>query len=372
MERQGPPRLFDSAQAERRGAFLINLLYLLTWGAILLGAGWLLLGYLLPVTLAAVTAAGLQRPLRWLTARTRAPRGFLSVLLAVGAVGALAAAVGGFGWLVLRWVTDLLGNRQTVGEISRSLTRAAEVLQGKTEEWLARLSPSLRETLTAAFGSLFRGGGPLGEWLGEAARGLLGFLTARLPRLLTDFLIWVMASVFFTVDYKGLAEFLHRQIPRHRRVMAADMKALCGETLGRMGKVYGLLMLITFGELTAGLWLLGVGHPAGVAAVIAVVDILPVLGVGTVLLPWAAVCFLVGTPGLGLGLLALYLVITLIRNLLEPRLVSGQTGLTPSVSLICLYLGWRLAGVAGLLLFPLGAELLIQLNRRGHLRLWRE
>ena len=371
MEQPRPPRLLDGAQAKRRGEFLVNLVYLLTWGMFLLAAGWLLLGWLLPFTLAFLTAAALQRPVKWLTARTRAPRGFLSVLLVVAAVGALAAVIGGVGWLTLRGVVNLLGNRQAIGEITDSLSRAAAVLQREAREWLSRLSPPLQETLTAAFGHLFDGGGPLAGWLAGAARGMLEFVTARLPELLMGFLIWAMAAVFFTVDYRRIADFLHRQIPAHRRVMAADMRALCGETLGRMVKVYGLLMLITFGELTAGLWLLGVGHPVGLAAVIAVVDILPVLGVGTVLLPWAAVSFLTGDPGLGLGLLVLYLVITVIRNLLEPRLVSGQTGLSPGASLLCLYLGWRLAGLAGLLLFPLGADLLIQLHRRGHLRLWR-
>ncbi|MBO5797818.1 MAG: AI-2E family transporter, partial [Clostridia bacterium] len=145
----------------------------------------------------------------------------------------------------------------------------------------------------------------------------------------------------------------------------------CRGTLWQMAKAYLTLMLLTFGELAVGLWLLRVPGALTLAALIALVDILPVLGVGTVLLPWGAVAFVNGDTTLGAWLLLLYALITVVRNLLEPRLVAHRVGLPPVVALLCLYLGWQVAGVAGILLLPLAATLLWQLQMRGYVKLWK-
>lgn len=356
----------------RRGQFLIRLVYLLAWGALLAGAVWLLWRWLLPFVLAFATAAALQRPVRWLTTKTAASRGFLSGFLVVGLVLLVAAAAGGVGWWLWRGAVNFLGDPGAVESLSQRLTGLWDSLQGWLSGLLARFSPATQSALQAAFGTLFAGdGGLLGEWVGNAARGALRFVAGSLPGALFGFLVWVMAAVFFTVDYRRVVDFLWRQLPSHRRQMAADVCALCRSTLWQMAKAYLLLMLLTFGELAVGLWLLRVPGALILAALIALVDILPVLGVGTVLLPWAGVAFLNGDPTLGAWLLVLYLVITVVRNLLEPRLVATRVGLPPVVALLCLYLGWQVAGVAGILLLPLAVTLLVQLQQRGYVKLWK-
>ena len=103
------------------------------------------------------------------------------------------------------------------------------------------------------------------------------------------------------------------------------------------------------------LWLLGVGPFAAVAAVIALLDLLPVIGTGSVLIPWAVLALLGGESGLGWGLIVLYLVITVARNFLEPRIVGSSIGLPPLLSLVCVYAGLRLFGVLGAVLMPCAA-----------------
>ena len=116
----------------------------------------------------------------------------------------------------------------------------------------------------------------------------------------------------------------------------------------RMVRAYLILLGITFGELAAGAFLFGVPHPATAAAVVALVDLLPVLGTGIVLIPWAAVALLQGEVFLGAGLAVLYGVIALVRNLLEPKILGRQMGLHPLAALVSIYVGGRLFGLLGL------------------------
>ena len=120
-------------------------------------------------------------------------------------------------------------------------------------------------------------------------------------------------------------------------------------------RAYLALGGITFGEMFLGLTLLKVPYAFLIAWGIALIDFLPLLGTGAVLIPWAAVTLVTGNPGLGLGLLILFGVSTLVRQFVEPRLLGAELGLHPLVSLLAVYAGWRLFGVWGMMLAPFGA-----------------
>ena len=120
-------------------------------------------------------------------------------------------------------------------------------------------------------------------------------------------------------------------------------------------------MGLVFVLLTLGLWVLGVDFPLLFGALIALVDALPVFGSGTVLLPWALVALLQADKVRGIGLLLLYAALTLTRAALEPRVVGRQMGLHPLLTLMAFYLGYRLMGVAGMILLPIGAMVSKQL-----------
>ena len=143
------------------------------------------------------------------------------------------------------------------------------------------------------------------------------------------------------------------------------------ETVGRMLRAYLLIMLITFGELAAGLLLLRVDYALFIAALVAVLDILPLIGSGGILIPWAVIALLRGDTPLGVGILLLYGVITVVRNIIEPKIVGGQIGLHPLVTISAMFFGIKVLGVGGILLGPIGALLLKHLNDTGAVRLYR-
>ena len=130
-------------------------------------------------------------------------------------------------------------------------------------------------------------------------------------------------------------------------------------------------MCITFLELFTGLSILRVDYALPIAAIVAVLDILPVLGSGGILIPWAVVELILKNYSLCVGLFALYLVITIVRNIIEPRIVGSQIGLHPIITISSMYAGLKLFGFAGFILGPVAAILVKYLNDTGKIHLFK-
>ena len=138
--------------------------------------------------------------------------------------------------------------------------------------------------------------------------------------------------------------WLARVLPRLRRIRHALWCWL---------KAQGKLSCISFLILLAGLLLLGIPWAPLWAFLIALVDAVPLLGTGTVLIPWALVSLLQARPVEALGLFAIYLTAALTRSVMEPRLVGKQLGLDPLITLGAIYAGYRFWGFGGILLAPI-------------------
>ena len=134
---------------------------------------------------------------------------------------------------------------------------------------------------------------------------------------------------------------------------------------------YAIIMSITFVELSIGLNIAGLEHPILIAALISIFDILPVLGTGGIMLPWVVISLLCGDYSLALTLLVIYLVITVIRNIIEPKIVGKQLGLHPIVTLVSMSVGLQLFGVIGLFGFPIILSLLRNLNDNGTIQIFK-
>lgn len=204
--------------------------------------------------------------------------------------------------------------------------------------------------------------------------GLIGWGTTVIvgfPSLMVDLLAAVIASFFLTGSYRQVITFLLRQLPDRQRTSLIAVCTSIKDVTGRLVKAYALLMALTFAELYAGFRVLGVPMPFTAACLIALVDILPVFGTGTILLPWAFIAWMTGPKSLGFGLVCLYLLITVIRQSLEPKVIGSQMGLPPALTLLCMFAGGKLLGLGGIFLFPIGATVLAELNEDGMIHLFR-
>lgn len=188
---------------------------------------------------------------------------------------------------------------------------------------------------------------------------------SSVPVFLVGFVFAIVASVFFTIDYHPIKAFFSRQLSQKRLRMLHNIKINVLDTLLKYAKAYGMLMFLTFIELSIGFMLLRLNNAILLALLIALVDILPVLGTGGVLVPWILIEFIVGNAGFAVKLLILYLIVTGVRNVLEPKVVGEQIGLHPLLTLVCMFIGAQLFGILGLLGLPIAMTIFKKLNDEG-------
>lgn len=356
----------------RRFSFLINFVFWALWIALFLIAGRLLTRLLLPFAAAFLLAAVLQRPLRFLETRHRFRHSFAATALVIAALVLLGAVLAVICWrgslffIRLLQTENILSGIRSCGDsvaaaVSSLADRLADVLP-------AELADATQKAVRAAGDALYSYAAQL---LSSLSATMLSFATGALPRFLLGLLFFLLSAVFFTRDYAAVTAFLGRQIPPPQRPLAAATVRVTKETVSGIVRAYVLLGLLTFAELAVGFFLLGIPHAVLLAALTAIVDVLPILGVGTVLLPFAALRLLGGNLTGGLLLLLLYAVVAAVRNLLQPRFVSRSTGLPPLLTLLTMYAGWRSAGLIGLLAAPVFAMVVLRLQQEGHLHIFR-
>lgn len=199
--------------------------------------------------------------------------------------------------------------------------------------------------------------------LSTTALGALGNTAVSVPSVIVNTIIMIVASFFFAADYASIANFIAGCLPERGREMLFRVKNTAVEVLFKFLRAYLLLMILTFVELLIGLTLLRVEYALLLSLFIAVVDILPVLGTGTVLIPWGVVALILGNVPQGIGILILYGIITVVRQSLEPHVVGQQIGLHPLVTLMCIFVGASLFGIVGLFGVPVAVTIFMQVRR---------
>ena len=334
--------------------FLLGLLYT----ALAIGAGFLLLPGLLPFLLGWGVSCLLEPAVRFISKKTRLRRSWVAVVILLLFL-ALFAAVGFF--LVRRlWYELTLLSTQLPAwmDFLRGLSHRLDTL---IYRWTVAVSPDIRSALqniltraTVQMGTMVSS---LGTTLLERCADVLLFL----PRASLFLFTALLACFFFLAGRPTMTTFFRRQLPERWLHQLDRFTHRLKRALGSWLRTQGILMAVTFSLLAAGFLLMGAEPAILLAAGIALLDALPVLGTGTILLPWALFCVLTAELQRGISLVVLYIALWFTRSLLEPKLIANQAGLHPLAALFAMYLGFSLFGVAGMLLAPLGAILLRQL-----------
>lgn len=202
--------------------------------------------------------------------------------------------------------------------------------------------------------------------------GTVTGLASQVPSLLIKVVFTIVSSFFFTIDYYKITGFIIHQFKDSQKNIILKLKDNVIGSLGKIIKAYALIISITFLELSIGFKILGVPTPFLIGGIVAIVDIMPILGTGAILIPWSIISFSLGDSKVGIGMLVLYIFITVVRQVLEPKIVGQQIGLHPIVTLILMFVGAQLMGILGLFSLPVIATILVTLDKEGNIRLFRK
>lgn len=255
---------------------------------------------------------------------------------------------------------------KTLAGILPDLEQTAASGISTVRSWLLQLSSrtpqSIRPLLQENVNTLFSDGTAL---LDKTARYLLSFagnLLSHIPDSALSLGTAVISGYMFSAKLPKIRRWLGKRIPKERlKHLLETGKRIKNAILGWL-TAEAKLMALTFALLTAGFLLLRIPNALLWAGVTALVDAFPILGTGTILLPWGLICFLQGNTALAVGILGIYALITLTRSALEPKLLGRHLGLDPLLTLIALYVGYKLWGIGGMLLAPLLTVIALQLT----------
>ena len=356
------------SSTEKKRKFIIDVLYV----ALILAIGYLLLRYALPLlspfVVAFVIAYLLRRPIRFLARTLHMPKSLVAVLLVLLTYGLIGLVLVLAGIRVTATIGSLVD--QIPAFYSSYVLPTLTSVTVWLEELLAGADPMVLNALDEIQNQLIQ---MLGQLVSSVSVWLTSFVSSTavsLPGLFIRILLMVISSFFVAIDYEKIVRFVLGVLHGRTRELVLQVKTYVVGTLFVCIWSYALIMFITFTELAIGLWIIGVERSTLIAMLIAIFDILPVLGTGGIMIPWSVLSLLGGDLTRGLSLLVLYLVITVIRNIIEPRIVGKQIGLHPVLTLMSMFVGTNLFGVVGLFGLPILLSLLRYLNEAGTISLY--
>lgn len=340
---------------------------------ILAGGGvvYLLFRYILPLLLPFLLAFAVSwmiRPLaNKLAPKTRISRSVCSVLLLL-----LVFGLGGWGlWAgsvrLLSELGDFVEGLLSDGKIFDAMDSLMLWAEGIGARF-GLLSEQKEGSAQAFYDGVMQMVSNLLSTLASRLPNLAASLFSALPSVLFFLIVSVVACFYFCTDEGSLTRGLGTLLPRSWQQKLPHIKKNLRDVVRKYLKAYGILLILTFALLLAGFWILRVEYAFLLAILIALADLLPVIGVGTILIPWGIITLLQKNFYLGFGLLILYLAISLVRQVAEPKVLGKSLGLHPLLTLFATYVGFVLFGLLGMILAPivaLVAKRLICLPKRG-------
>ena len=377
---------------EKRRSFLINVMYF----AVIIGLFFLFFKYAfgicLPFLTALFVATVLQKPVNYLTKKAHGGRGIFSALLVVFCFVVLGSIIvfalmrlfsemkSFFDYLMLKLENTSLFIEQVGVWIDTKLTILPESirtsLSSYAQEMLSKVLGFETAVVDTAPAAVEKTGSVDLSWLASPIGAVWG-TAKQIPVIAVGIVVAIVSGCFMTADYASLRNLTLKLAGEKNAAKIVRTKNILFSTLGKMAKAYCIIILVTFSEMVIGLSLLKIigvytnGYIFAISLITAIVDILPVLGTGTILIPWGIWSLLSGHIGLGIGILVMYAVITVIRQIIEPKLVASQLGLPAYVTITAMYIGTRLFGFIGLFLLPISIMVLKVLNDEGVIHIFR-
>ena len=335
---------------------LLNIVIPASGWILALSAGPWLLKFFMPFVIGWIIAMIANPLVRMLERRLKVARKHTSMVIIIGVLAVIIVAI------------YFLGVK--IGEETRSfLEQAPEMYSEFREEFqdagknlesiISELPQNIQESLEDAQKDI---GDITGQAVGKISQFTVdkaGTFARNIPGILISIIFSILSAYFFIADRDRILEFGRNHTPQiiqeKWRMMAESFKMVFGGYFKAQFKIMAVIGVILF----IGMLILKVRFAILVAILVAFLDMLPFLGTGTVLIPWAVFKLLSGDIRYAVGLVILYLVTQLVRRIIEPKLVGDSIGMNPLATLIFMYIGYRVGGVLGMILaVPIGAIVL--------------
>lgn len=310
--------------------------------------------YLLPFLIAAVIAFLVRKPAKILSEKTKIRISIISPILACLFYVLILSIFLLIFYLIF---SNISSYTSSITELTTKITDIFSNSKNSLNNYISKLFPEASNEIIEFLNNSFS------NIITKATDIISNFLSSfakKIPTYFFNFLVTLVATCFLAKDLNGLLKFLKSIFPNKFYNNSIKIKNIIYTSVFDMLKGYFILMAITFIELSISFLILKVSHPFLLGFIIAIIDILPVLGTGIILIPWAIISFLSKNYYFGFSILIIYIIITVIRNFLEPKLISGNIGINPLFTLAAMFLGVKFFGVSGLFILPITLIVIIK------------
>lgn len=306
--------------------------------------------YFAPFIIAFMLASLMEPVIKIMVDRLRLPRSlasFIGLILVLTLLGYIISLIVSKSIRELKEVSTILP--QYLWEAYRNITN----LISEGNSFLITLPPEVTENIGGIMSSLISS---LTNTLNSFAKSLSGFVISTaisLPGALVFILTTILSTYFLSSGRHEITAYLRGILPLNWYNKMFIIKDEFFNSAFKLIKAYLVIMAITFTELLIGFSIIQLKYAFILAVIIAIIDILPVLGTGGVVIPWALYSFLTKDTRMGLYLIIIYLIILIVRQIVEPKIIGHHIGTHPLVTLVAMYLGLKFIGAAGLILGPI-------------------
>ena len=338
---------------DRKIHFLINTFYFLTVASIVYFALKLAVEYLLPFVIGFIITAMIQPIVMKISKRYKIKNDVLSVAMVILIYVTLALLTCFLGYKIY---IQLVAFAKNLPNYILSMTDLASKTNDKFLRIFDDMPDDFKDKISTFPDIILKS---LTDKFRNMMSAIVGGIAKGMPAAVVTIIITLVASVFIAKDYNTFLEFTKSILDENHIIFLGNMKEMLYKNVIKILRGYLTLMFITFIELSVCLLFLRVDYAIAVAALISLVDILPVLGTGSVMIPWAIIKILSGDINFAVSLIVIYVIISIVRNILEPKIIGKQMGLHPLVTLIAMFLGLKIFGIIGMFILPI---LLIILN----------
>jgi len=351
----------DSINKKRE--FIIKFLYFL----IILGIIVFIFKYALPILspfiFAFLISVILKRPVDYISTKFKINRKFVGVISLLFIYISIFIILIFFGTKFFRYIGSIF---QKLPEIyTFNVEPVLNVIIYKIQDIIPELSTVIDlENISKYIMNIINS-------ISLSAVDLIASIATKIPSFLVKFIFAIISSFLFTLDYYRFTGFVMRQFPERVQHIILNIKRNIFGTIFKLMKAYFILMTLTFIELSIGFTIFSIPNAILLAVIIAILDILPAIGVGGILIPWSIIELVKGNYNLSIGLIVIYAIITIIRYILEPKIVGSQIGLNPIVIIISIFLGAQIFGFLGIFILPIIATIIKYLNDSGTIKLFK-
>lgn len=321
-----------------------------------------LLVFFMPFVVGWVIAMLANPLVRFMERRLKIVRKHSSMLIIITAI-ALVVTAGYFALSAL--ARELSGFLELLPNIYGSFLRDLEDIRQNLQGVSGKLPPQLREGAASLTDSLTQSLGDIVGAVGKPTVAAAGTVARNIPNALIHVIFAVLSAYFFIAERDRIVQTMRERIPEWIRekwhFITGKFKKAIGGYFKAQFKIMGIVAVILF----VGFLILRIRYAVLLAVLIAVLDFLPFFGTGTALIPWAVLKILSADYQFAVGLIIIYLVSQLVRQLIQPKIVGDSIGLEPLPTLFFMFIGYKVSSIFGMIIaVPLGM-ILVSLYQAG-------